>query len=112
MTDEVHAAALSAVFDKIKEVDAPVLMHVGNPIGVQLYADGVTNLATIVATHSKVRLAHAHYAGTSNDQRIEVWLLGIVATSPVFSPENFYVEVSACLKFFKDAPLAKRELIV
>jgi predicted TIM-barrel fold metal-dependent hydrolase len=30
----------------------------------------------------------------------------------VFSSENFYLDVSACLKFYGDAPLAKRELMV
>ncbi|MFQ6029294.1 MAG: amidohydrolase family protein, partial [Dehalococcoidia bacterium] len=40
------------------------------------------------------------------------WLHGMAATPPVFRQENFYVEVSACLKFYRDAPLAKRELLV
>ena len=112
MTDGEHVARLSAVFDKIQERGAPVLMHVGTPLGLALSPDGLTNLATIIATHPDVRVAHAHCAAETDDQRLEVWLKGMVATPPVFSPDNFYIEVSACLEFFEDAPLAKKELIV
>ena len=112
MTNEDHVAALTAVFDRIQEIEAPVLMQIANPLGLPLDADGLTNIATIIATHPEVRIAHAHCAGDTDDQRIELWLGGMVSVPPVFSPENFYLDVSACLKFYKDAPLAKRELIV
>jgi predicted TIM-barrel fold metal-dependent hydrolase len=112
MTNEDHAAALSAVFDKIQERNAPVLMHTGNPIGIQLDADGLTNLIMILINHPGVRVVHAHCAGGSDDQRIEVWLHGIEATPPVFNPENFFLDVSACLKFHSDAPQSQRELWV
>ena len=112
MTNEDHVAALTAVFDRIQEIDAPVLMQIANPLGLPLDADGLTNIATIIATHPEVRIAHAHCASDTDDQRIELWLGGMVSVPPVFSPENFYLDVSACLKFYKDAPLAKRELIV
>ena len=110
--NEDHAAALSAVFDKIQERDAPVLMHVGDPLGLPLDTDGLANLATIIATHPEVRVTHAHCAAETDDQRIEIWLKGMVSTPPLFSPENFYLDLSACLEFFRDAPLAKRDLMV
>jgi predicted TIM-barrel fold metal-dependent hydrolase len=112
MTNEDHVAALSAVFDKIQERDAPVLMHVGAPLGLPLDADGLANLAIIIATHPEVRVVHAHCAGEVDDQRSELWIKGSLPPAPAFSPENFYLEVSACLKFYEDAPLAKRELMV
>lgn len=112
IADPDEAAALAAVFDKIAQHDAPVLIHVGAPLGLPLDADGLANLATIIATHPDVRVMHAHCAGTTDDQRIEVWLHGMEAIPPVFAPDNFFVETSACLKFFEDAPLATKERIV
>ena len=109
MTNEDHVAALSAVFDKIQERDVPVLMHVGNPLDLPLDADGLLNLAIIIATHPEVRVAHAHCAGHSDDQRIEVWIKDI---KDVGIPENFFLEVSGCLKFHSDAPQSQRELWV
>ena len=90
MTNEDHVAALTAVFDRIK---------IANPLGLPLDADGLTNIATIIATHPEVRIAHAHCAGDTDDQRIELWLGGMVSVPPVFTPENCYLDVSACLKF-------------
>ncbi len=40
MTNEDHVAALTAVFDRIK---------IANPLGLPLDADGLTNIATIIA---------------------------------------------------------------
>ena len=54
MTNEDHVAALTAVFDRIQEIDAPVLMQIANPLGLPLDADGLTNIATIIATHPEV----------------------------------------------------------
>jgi predicted TIM-barrel fold metal-dependent hydrolase len=112
LTNDQHVTALSAVFDKAQEHGAPVLMHVGDPLGLPLDADGFSNLANIIATHPDVRVLHGHCAGLTDDQNIEIWLGGMVAIPPVFKPDNFFVEGSACLKFYRDAPLAKRELIV
>ena len=50
----------------------------------------------VKATHPEVRIAPAHCAGDTDDQRIELWLGGMVSVPPVFSPENFYLDVSAC----------------
>jgi predicted TIM-barrel fold metal-dependent hydrolase len=112
MTNEDHVAALSAVFDKIQERDAPVQMHVGAPLGRPLDADGLANLATIVATHPEIRIVFAHCAAVTYEKNIELRLAGMVSTPPVLCPDNFYLDVSVCLNFYGDAPLATRELMV
>jgi predicted TIM-barrel fold metal-dependent hydrolase len=106
MTKPSDVAAVAAVFDKILARDAPVLMHVGNAFGLPIGVEGLTNLGGIILSHPGVRLVHAHCAGPRDDQEIEVWLRGGGVT-----PTSF-VETSACLKFYKDAPLEHRELIV
>ena len=55
MTNEDHVAALTAVFDRIQEIDAPVLMQIANPLCLPIDADGFTNITTIIATHPGVR---------------------------------------------------------
>lgn len=112
MTNGDHVAALAAVFDKIQERDAPVMLHDGAPPGLPLDDDGLTNLAEIVAAHPEIRIVHAHCAGAPYDQNIQLWIAGMESTPPVFRPENFYLEVSACLKFYSDASLVKRRSIV
>ena len=57
-------------------------------------------------------MVHAHCAGDTDDQNMELWLRGMVSTPPTFTPDNFYVETSACLSFFEDAPLSTKERIV
>jgi predicted TIM-barrel fold metal-dependent hydrolase len=105
MTNEDHVAALSAVFDKAQERDAPVAIHVGGRDSLPLVGDGLANLGDIIGAHPDVRVMHAHCAGNMDDENIELWIREGAA-------ETAYVDVSACLKFYRDAPLAKRELIV
>jgi uncharacterized protein len=106
MTRPADVAAMAAVFAKITARDAPVLMHVGNPFGLPLDVEGLTNLGGVLFAHPGLRLVHAHCAGPRDDQEIERWIrAGGVS-------ENSFVEGSACLKYFRDAPLAQRELIV
>jgi predicted TIM-barrel fold metal-dependent hydrolase len=109
LTNEQEVAALAAVFDSIAERDAPVLIHVSDPWGLPLAGEGLANLAAILESHPTVRVVHAHCAGGNDDDLIELWLrvrnFGI-------HPETSFVDVSACLAFFADAPLSQRELIV
>lgn len=107
-----HAAALATVFDRIAERDAPVLMHTGAPFGLPLDADGFANLITIIVTHPDVRVVHAHCAGITDDQNIDLWLHGFAAVPPPFAVDNFFIDTSACLAFFKDAPMSAKELMV
>jgi hypothetical protein len=67
------------------------------------------NLATILGAHPTVRIAHAHCAGNTDDDTIETWLR---FGSAGYNLETSYVDISACLAFYADAPLAHRELIV
>jgi predicted TIM-barrel fold metal-dependent hydrolase len=104
MTNEDHVAALSAVFDEIQERDAPALIDVATPLGLALDTDGLTNLAIIVAMHPEMRLVLAHCTSEVDSELIELWIRS--------GFDNIYSDVSACLKFYRDAPFAKRELMV
>ena len=88
------------------------IIHAGAPLGLPLDADGLANFATIIATHPNVRVMHAHCAGNTDDQEIEQWLHGFAAVPPVFAADNFFLDTSACLAFFKDAPMPTKELMV
>jgi predicted TIM-barrel fold metal-dependent hydrolase len=109
MTNESHVAGLEAVLARIEEVDAPVLIHVADPNGLPLDNAGFANLAGVLSAHPAVRVAHAHCAGNTDDDTIEMWLrIG----GSGYDPQTSYVDVSACLSYFSDAPLAQRELMV
>ena len=109
LTNDEDVAALWAVFDNIQERDAPVMMHVADPGGLPLTGVAFANLAAILSSHPTVRVAHAHCAGNTDDDAIEMWLrLG----NSGYNPETSFVDISACLAFFADAPLSQRELIV
>jgi predicted TIM-barrel fold metal-dependent hydrolase len=105
MTNEDHVAALSAVFDKAQERNAPLVIHVGDQAGLPLVTNGLANLGSIIEAHPEVRVLHAHCAGNMDDENIELWIRAGLA-------DTAFVEGSACLKFYRDAPLAKRELMV
>lgn len=63
----------------------------------------------ILHSHPTVRVAHAHCAGNVDDDTIETWLR---LKKSGYNPETAFVDISACLAFHVDAPLAERELIV
>jgi predicted TIM-barrel fold metal-dependent hydrolase len=109
MANQRHVRKLAAVFDRIAERDAPVLIHVADPGGLPLTGRAFANLAAVLDGHPTVRVAHAHCAGNTDDDTIETWLR--VGRSG-YNPETSYVDVSACLAFHADAPLAQRELMV
>ena len=106
MTDQDQVSAVAAVFATADKRDAPVLLHVGTEYGLEIDTEGVTNLAFVVGEYPEVRLAYAHCAGPRDDQGIETWIRNDLVT------DNSFVDVSACLKYFKDAPESQRELIV
>jgi predicted TIM-barrel fold metal-dependent hydrolase len=109
MANTRHVRRLAALFDRIAELDAPVLIHVADPGGLPLAGRAFANLAAILSEHPTVRVAHAHCAGNTDDDTIESWLrLG----NSGYNPETSFVDISACLAFHVDAPLAQRELIV
>jgi uncharacterized protein len=109
MTIPEDVAALSAVFDRIARHDAPVLIHVADPYGLPLNATALVNLAGVLTSHPNVRVAHAHCAGNTDDDTIDTWLR---VGGSGYSPETSYVDISACMSYYSDAPLAQRELMV
>lgn len=109
MTKPEDVAALAAVFDRIAAHDAPVLIHVADPFGLPLGPEAFANLAQVLSSHPTVRVAHAHCAGNTDADTIETWLR--VGNSG-YSPETSFIDVSACLAYYSDAPLAQRELLV
>ena len=109
MANDEDVAALFAVFDRIAERDVPVLIHVADIFGLPLDYAGFANLAMVLTEHPTVRVLHAHCAGNTDDDTIEMWLrLG----GSGYSRETSYLDGSACLTYFSDAPLAQRELMV
>ena len=109
LTDPAHVAGLGAVFDRVAERDAPVLMHVADERGYSLDNQRFAALSEILLAHPTVRVAHAHCANWIDDHGIETWLR---LPRSGYNPETSYVDVSACLRFYSDAPLSHRELLV
>lgn len=109
LTDPAHVAGLGAVFDRVAERDAPVLMHVADERGYSLDNQRFATLSEILLAHPTVRVTHAHCANWIDDHGIEAWLR---LPRSGYDPETSYVDVSACLRFYADAPLSHRELLV
>jgi predicted TIM-barrel fold metal-dependent hydrolase len=83
-------------------------MHVGSEWGQPIGDQAFQNLSGIINAHPGVRITHAHCAGNTDDATIEQWL----RVPGAGYNENSFVDSSACLKFYRDAPMATRELIV
>ncbi|MEZ4621086.1 MAG: amidohydrolase family protein [Caldilineaceae bacterium] len=109
LTDDSHVEKLNAVFDRIAALDAPVMMHVAEANELPLSARSFGNLTAILDAHPTVRVAFAHCAGHTDDDTIELWLR---LHHSGYNPETSFVDISACLAFHADAPLAQRELMV
>ena len=109
LTDPAHVAGLGAAFDRVAELDAPVLMHVADERGYSLDSQRFAALSEILLAHPTVRVAHAHCANWIDDHGIETWLR---LPRSGYNSETSFVDVSACLRFYSDAPLSHRELLV
>ena len=90
----------------MQEREAPTLIDVMTPLGVPLDTLDITNFAFIIATHPDVRVVLAHCTSDLDSERIEWYTRG--------GFDNTYLDLSGegCLKFYRDSPLAKRELMV
>jgi hypothetical protein len=86
-----------------------VLIHVADELGGSLDNQRFAALAEILLTHPTVRVAHAHCADHIDDHGIETWLR---VRQSGYNPQTSFVDVSACLTFYQDAPLSQRELLV
>jgi predicted TIM-barrel fold metal-dependent hydrolase len=104
-----EAEALGAVLDRAEARDAPVMIHVAGPSGMPLDGAGLSVLGGILSAHHTMRVAHAHCAGNDDDRAIELW---IKAGTRGFDLSRSFVDISACLAFYADAPLSQREMIV
>ncbi len=105
-----HVAAVSAVFDRARDRDLPVLMHSGSPLGLPLDSDALANLGSVIGTHPEVRLVLAHCTNDADRSEMEIWLEA--RDQGLFNNENLFVDTSSCLNFYKDAPKAQKELMV
>jgi hypothetical protein len=68
------------------------------------------NLATIIATHPTVRLTFAYCVNDADRDEMESWITGF--GQGIFNVQNHFVDTSSCLEFYKEAPLAQKELMV
>ena len=105
-----QVAAVSAVFDRARDRDLPVLMHSGSPLGLPLDSDAFANLGSVIGSHPEVRLVLAHCTNDADRSEMEIWLEGL--DQGFFNNENLFVDTSSCLNFYKDAPKAQKELMV
>ena len=107
LTNADHVDALSAVFDKAREHDTPVQLHSQTPADPPMAPDALANLAGIMADHPNVRVSYSHCGGVINPGTSGQWLR---LMRP--NPDSAFLDLSICLKLFKDAPLSERERIV
>lgn len=107
-TDPVLVSSISAVLAKAGELDAPVLLHVNGP---PLDSRSIENVFATLGANQNTRIVIAHAGGTA-DWETELYLIPQYLVPPLINPENLYMDLSSSLKFYQDAPLSKRELIV
>jgi len=104
LTNADHVAALSAVFPKAEERDAPVQLHTQPP---PMDPSATANLAAIITAHPDVRVLHSHCGGFIDEHLRQVWLNGMRP-----NVDTSFLDLSGCLLELEDAPLSKREMIV
>ena len=106
--DAEQVEAISAVLHQAGEKDAPVLLHVS---GAPLDSKAIMNVFETLGANQQVRITIAHTGGTI-DSEIEMYLAPQYLVPPLLDATNLYMDLSASLQFYQDAPLAKRELMV
>lgn len=106
--DSDQVSAISAVLKKAGEKDAPVLFHIS---GAPLDAKEAMNVLETLGANQNTRITIAHTGG-SLDSEIEMYLVTQYLVPPLLNPQNLCMDLSASLKFYQDAPVAKRELMV
>lgn len=111
MTNPQHITALTRVFDRIQSEGAPIYLHTGTKFGLPLSGEGLRNLVDILVARPNIRVLHAQCAGIADDESIEKWL-ALFSNSSGLDASNHFVETSACLEFYEDAPAVQRELMV
>jgi predicted TIM-barrel fold metal-dependent hydrolase len=106
--DAKLVSAISAVLKKAGEKDAPVLLHVS---GAPLDAKAFENVMKTLGANQNTRTVIAHVGGLA-DWETELYLIPQFTAPPMLNAQNLYMDLSATLKFYQDAPLPKREMMV
>jgi predicted TIM-barrel fold metal-dependent hydrolase len=112
LSNSRHVESLTAVLNKVDELGAPLMMHVGTPQGLPLGAKERDTLVALVIQHPNLRILFAHCAGPLVDQNLDAIVQAFQARLKSYDMSNLYVDVSGCLHYYEEAPLSKRELIV
>jgi predicted TIM-barrel fold metal-dependent hydrolase len=107
-TDPELVSAISAVLGKAGKMGAPVLLHVS---GAPLDSDAMGSVFETLGENQDTRITIAH-AGGSADWETEIYLIPQYLVPPLLDARNLYMDLSASLKFYQDAPLSKREVMV
>jgi predicted TIM-barrel fold metal-dependent hydrolase len=107
-TDPSQVSAISAVLGKAGEIGAPVLLHVS---AAPLDSEAIMNVFETLAANQDTRIVLAH-AGGSADWETEIYLIPQYLVPPLIDSRNLYMDLSASLQFYQDAPLSKREVMV
>lgn len=103
---------MDALFAKLEELDAPVMIHTGTRDGQSLDSDRLGRLVRTLAEYPNLRVLLPHCTDVVNDQLIEVWLRFFEGANPLLDKDNYFVDTSACMNFYADAPLSQKGLIV
>ena len=106
--DETQVQAVMAVLKKAGEKNAPVMLHVAGP---PVLDKGMKNIFRTLAANGSTRIMLAHMGGLL-DWELEAYIIGQSTSPKIIDGTNLFVDVSATLKRYQDAPLSKRETIV
>ncbi|MBW2722831.1 MAG: amidohydrolase [Deltaproteobacteria bacterium] len=107
-TDTDLVSRISAVLDRAGEIGAPVMLHVS---GEPLDSAAMRNVLETLGANQETRITIAH-AGGSADWETEIYLITQSLVPPLLDARNLYMDLSSSLKFYQDAPLSKREVMV
>lgn len=106
--DEKFLKAINAVLKKAGEKGAPVMLHVN---GAPVMGKSIMNIIKTLGANRNTRITIAH-AGGAADWENEAYTIVQSIVPSKLDPTNLYMDLSASLKYYQDAPLAKREVMV
>ncbi|MBT3344765.1 MAG: amidohydrolase family protein [Gemmatimonadetes bacterium] len=106
--DPDQAAAISAVLTRAGQLDAPVMLHVN---AAPLDARAIMSVLQVLGENRGTRITIAH-AGGMLDIETDTYLVTEYSVPPLIDRTNLYMDLSAHLEYYEDAPLSKRELMV
>jgi predicted TIM-barrel fold metal-dependent hydrolase len=112
LSNAQHVESLTRVFDRIAELDAPVLLNASSPTtGAPIDSASFGQLVTIVRAHSDVRVTLAK-CGDPSMASLDKWLNA--ANDPLVGLDtaNLYLDISGCVDYYKDAPVSEKQALV